>query len=203
MFYYIRGDLVLLEQNCAVIDAGGVGYRMTISGNTFDNLPHSAEKSHNVTLYTNLSVREDGIDLYGFASIEELNLFKLLITVSGVGPKAALSLLTSFSPEKIAVAVCSEDKKTLSKASGIGPKTAARIILELKDKLRADAAAAVPEVGENTVSEPVGDNSSEALEALLVLGFNRAAAQDALSKIDTKSADLEDIIRQALKLLMK
>ena len=203
MFYYIKGQLVLLEQNVAVIDAGGVGYKMTISGTTYDALPHGTEKWSDVTLYTYLSVREDGVDLYGFATTEELNLFKLLITVSGVGPKAALSLLSSFTPAKIALAVCSDDKKTLSKASGIGPKTAARIVLELHDKLHADSSLPADEPSGFTPTPELGDRSSEALEALLVLGYNRSAALDTLSKIDTKNNDLETIIREALKLLMK
>ena len=203
MFYYIKGELVLLEQSTAVIDAGGGGYKLTISGTTYDALPHSPEKCHDVTLYSHLSVREDGVELFGFATTEELNLFKLLITDSGVGPKAAISLLSSFPPTKIAVAVCSEDKKTLSKASGIGPKTAARIVLELHDKLHADSSLPADEPSGFTPTPELGDRSSEALEALLVLGYNRSAALDTLSKIDTKNNDLETVIRDALKLLMK
>ena len=204
MFYYIKGELVLLEQNTAVIDAGGVGYKMTISGTTYESLPHSPEKCHGVTLYTYLAVREDGIELFGFAGTEELNLFKLLITVSGVGPKAAISLLSSFPPQKIALAVCTDDKKTLSKASGIGPKTAARIVLELRDKLKADVSASDTAATAEVVSSSVpGDCKSEALEALLVLGYNRSAAVETLAKIDTKTKDLEAVIREALALLMK
>lgn len=203
MFYYIRGELVLTEQNLAVVDAGGIGYRLTISGTTYSALPHSDDRSKNVTLYTYMSVREDGVELFGFSSLEELNIFKLLISVSGIGPKAAMSLLSFLSPEKLALAVCSEDKKLLSKAPGIGPKTAARIVLELKDKLHANAAE------DSSVDSPltpvnVGHgNVSEALDALMVLGFNRATALEALSGIDTQNNELEDIIRNALKKLMK
>lgn len=203
MFYYIRGTLVLVDQNCAVIDAGGVGYKMTISGTTYSALPHSEEKCGNVTLYTYMAVREDGVELFGFATLEELNIFKLLISVSGIGPKAAMSLLSFLSPEKIALAVCSEDKKLISKAPGIGPKTAARIVLELKDKLHADTA--VTDESENIAASSISTKgkTSEALDALMVLGFNRASALDALSGIDTENNELEDIIRDALKKLMR
>lgn len=202
MFYFIRGELVLIEQNFAVIDAAGVGYKLTVSGHTHAALPRSPEKQKSVTLYTYLSVREDGVELFGFATLEELNIYKLLISVSGIGPKAALSLLSFLSPEKIALAVCSEDKKLIAKAPGIGPKTAARIILELKDKLHADASA---DSGETIVSAPSansGNHSAEAIDALMVLGFNRSAALDALKGIDP-TEELEDIIREALKKLMR
>lgn len=204
MFYYIRGKLVLSDQNCAVIDAGGVGYKMTVSATTHSALPHSEEKCGNVTLYTHMAVREDGVELFGFATLEELNIFKLLISVSGIGPKAAMSLLSFLSPEKIAVAVCSEDKKLISKAPGIGPKTAARIILELKDKLHADSSATTDDPTYNEINTGNGKgNAAEALDALLVLGFNRSAAIQALSGIDTEHNELEDVIREALKKLMK
>ena len=201
MFYFIRGELVIIDQNFAVIDAGGVGYKLTISQNTNSALPRSPEKQKNVTLYTYLAVREDGVELYGFATLEELNIYKLLISVSGIGPKAALSLLSFLSPEKIALAVCSEDKKLIAKAPGIGPKPAARIILELKDKLHADNIADNADVT-SAVGSAAESHSAEALDALLVLGFNRSAALDALRGIDPAS-DLEDIIREALKKLMK
>lgn len=202
MFYFIRGELVLIEQNFAVIDAAGVGYKLTVSGHTHATLPRSPEKQKNVTLYTYLSVREDGVELFGFATLEELNIYKLLISVSGIGPKAALSLLSFLSPEKIALAVCSEDKKLIAKAPGIGPKTAARIILELKDKLHADASADGGEQIIASASSASGNHSTEALDALLVLGFNRSAALEALKGIDP-AAELEDIIREALKKLMR
>lgn len=202
MFYFIRGELVLIEQNFAVIDAAGVGYKLTVSGHTHAALPRSPEKQKSVTLYTYLSVREDGVELFGFATLEELNIYKLLISVSGIGPKAALSLLSFLSPEKIALAVCSEDKKLIAKAPGIGPKTAARIILELKDKLHADASTDGGEAVVTVPSATSGNHSAEAIDALMVLGFNRSAALDALKGIDP-TAELEDIIREALKKLMR
>lgn len=209
MLYYIKGELVLLETGCAVIDAGGVAYKMAISQNSYDALPKITFSKEPVfaTLYTHLSVREDGIELFGFASTEELSAFKLLISVSGVGPKVALSILSLLSPEKFALAVCTEDKKTISKASGVGPKTAARIILELKDKL---SSTALPDSGANlgnqsstTDSESSRSNYSEAIDALMVLGYSRPEAMTALSSIDVTSMSLEDIIRHALKKLMK
>ena len=191
MLYYIRGELVLLDPGCAVIDVGGVAYKMAISQNSYDALPKTGFRQEPIQakLYTYLSVREDGIDLYGFASTEELSAFKLLISVSGVGPKVALSVLSLLSPEKFALAVCTEDKKTISKASGVGPKTAARIILELKDKL---SAVTLPE---NMISSEASStnnnksNLSEAIDALVVLGYSRSEALSALKEIDTIIAD--------------
>ena len=207
MLYYIRGELVLLETGCAVIDAGGVAYKMAISQNSYDALPKTGFRKESVqaTLYTHLSVREDGIELYGFASTEELSAFKLLISVSGVGPKVALSVLSLLSPEKFALAVCTEDKKTISKASGVGPKTAARIILELKDKL---STAALPDnidatLSGNAMANENRSNLSEAIDALVVLGYSRSEALTALKDIDTSALPLEDIIRQALKKLIR
>ena len=135
MFYYISGTLAHKSMGFAVIDAGGVGYRMTVSQNTYDKLPLAGNPAK---LYNYLAVREDGIELFGFYDETELSSFQMLITVSGVGPKAAMSILSLLTPEKFALAVCTEDTKAISKASGIGPKTAARIVLELKDKLMKD-----------------------------------------------------------------
>ena len=141
MFYYISGKLAALmrdgDRGIAVVDAGGVGYKFTVSGTTYDRMPPhlSVSEAPDVKLYSYMSVREDGVELFGFASLEELSAFKMLISVSGVGPKVALSVLSLLTPEQFALAVCSDDKKTISKASGVGAKTAARIVLELKDKL--------------------------------------------------------------------
>ncbi len=207
MFYYISGKLALANPTTAVIDAGGVGYKLTISENTYNYLPprHTAE-APNAKLFTYLAVREDGIELFGFASETELASFKMLLSVSGVGPKAAISILSLLTPEKFALAVCTEDRKTISKANGIGPKTAARIILELKDKLLKetdlnDAANASIES-----ASPVKTGSgklSEAQDALMVLGYSRSEALNVLKNIDTQNLGLEEIIKKALKLLMK
>lgn len=207
MFYYISGQLVLLEPGCAVIDASGVAYKMAISQTSYDALPKISFRKEPVkaTLYTHMSVREDGIELFGFASTEELSAFKLLISVSGVGPKVALSVLSLLSPEKFALAVCTEDKKTISKASGVGPKTAARIILELKDKLAASSLPTSPASDTPSGATQGAERSvlSEAIDALTVLGYSRPEAMTALRDIDTGTLPLEEIIRQSLKKLMK
>ena len=205
MFYYVKGKLVLNEESRAVIDVGGVAYAMTVSANTQTSI---SSKSFNgeseIILYTHLSVREDGIELFGFKDTDELNMFKLLITVSGIGPKAAMSLLSFMTPDGIATSIYNDDKKSISKAPGIGPKTAARIILELKDKLSVSKSSA-SEV-ENTdifVAKKDSSKYNEAIDALTVLGFNRSSASEALKSVDTANLELEDIIREALKKLMK
>ena len=207
MFYYLKGTLVLANPNTAVVDVGGVAYKMTISETTYSTLPHhrSAKEPPQVLLYTHLSVREDGVELFGFGSEGELSTFKMLQTVSGVGPKAAISILSLLSPEKFALAVCTDDKKTISKANGIGPKTAARIILELKDKLlkQTDLSDAATDAAPSPVSAGVGGIRSEAQDALLVLGYTKSEAQSVLATIDTTNLSLEDIIREALKKLMR
>ena len=209
MYYYVKGELVASNLNMAVVDAGGVGYKLTISENTYRSLPRRTDKNPSVTLYTYLSVREDGIELFGFESERELSSFKMLLSVSGVGPKAAMAILSLLTPEKFALAVCTEDKKTISKASGVGPKTAARIILELRDKLMKetsideDLSAAVLDHSAEEAGAPARGKMSEAMDALLVLGYTRAEAQNALKNIDTQALSIEDIIKEALKKLMK
>jgi len=209
MYYYIKGELVMATLTMAVVDAGGVGYKLTISENTFRALPRRGDKPPVVTLYTYLSVREDGIELFGFESERELSSFKMLISVSGVGPKAAMAILSLLTPEKFALAVCTEDKKAISKANGVGPKTAARIILELRDKLMKetsideDLSAAVLDHSAEAAGAPARGKMSEAQDALLVLGYSRAEAQNALKSIDVQALSIEEIIKEALKQLMK
>ena len=209
MFYYINGKLAHLDPTFAVLDVGGVGYKLTISGNTHSAMPPhlSVSEAPTVKLYTYLAVREDDIELFGFASEEELSSFKMLISVSGVGPKAALSILPQMTPQKLAIAICTDDKKAIAKANGIGPKTAARIILELKDKLSKDAIADVDSgsaIDEELVSA-VGSSSKrrDAEDALSVLGYSRSEASAALRTIDTDNLELDEIIRLALKKLMR
>ena len=208
MFYYLCGKLALLKNDLAVIDVGGAGYKLTISGTTYGAMPanRSVKDPPTVKLFTYLAVREDGIELFGFATETELATFKLLITVSGVGPKAAMAILSHLTPEKFALAVCTDDKKTISKANGIGPKTAARVILELKDKLMKEnpslGASSLPEV--NTTAATGGRGKlNEAVDALLVLGYSRNEALTAIKDIEIDKLELEEIIRLALKKLMK
>ena len=208
MFYFIRGALSLLRPSLAVVESGGVGFKLTVSDRTYDALSPSAADNKEVKLFTHLAVREDDMELFGFSDEQELDAFKLLTSVSGVGPKAAMAILSCFSPEKFALAVCTEDKKSIAKANGIGPKTAARIILELKDKMMAentlptlgDAPASAASV---SVASPSGGNASEAQEALLVLGYNRTQVLSVLHTIDTSAMGTEDIIRAALKKLIR
>ncbi|MBO5845834.1 MAG: Holliday junction branch migration protein RuvA [Clostridia bacterium] len=208
MFYYIRGKLAHLDPAYAVIDAGGVGYKLTISASTHSQMPphRSVSERPEVTLYSYMAVREDGIELFGFATEEELDSFKLLITVSGVGPKAAISILSLLSPQKLALAICTDDKKTISKANGIGPKTAARIVLELKDKLK----KVTPFDGEDILdardielSGGSADKRSDAISALTVLGYTRGEAESVIRKIDISALEVDDIIKEALKRLMR
>ena len=205
MFYYINGKLALLDPTAAVIDAGGVGYKMTISYNTYAFLSREQQAgiAAFVRLYSYMAVREDGVELFGFFSEEELNAFKLLITVSGVGPKAAISILSQLTPSKLSIAICNEDKKSISQANGIGPKTAARIILELKDKLKSQVDDAdtdiAPQVEISSQSNKLGD----AQDALTVLGYSRNEALSVLKSIDTQNMELNEIIKLALKKLMR
>ena len=195
----------------SVVEAAGVGYSMTISETTYRSLPRPALTAPpEVLLYTYLSVRENDIELFGFRDERELSSFRMLLSVSGVGPRAALSILSIMTPEKFALAVCAEDRKAISKAPGIGPKTAARIILELKDKLMkethmddSDLSAAITDHTAEAAGAPARGKLSEAQDALLVLGYTRAEAQSALRSIDIAALSLEDIIKEALKKLMK
>lgn len=206
MFYYISGEVAYTTPNLAVIDVNGVGYKLTISENTFSSLPRSVNNEKvKAKLYTYMSVREDGVELFGFISEAELSSFKMLLSVSGVGPKAAISILSLLTPEKFALAVCTEDKKTISKASGIGPKTAARIILELKDKLLKQGnidTTLKNGIEMQNAPMPSSGKLSEAQDALMVLGYSRSEAMNALKSVDT-SLDLESMIKLALKQLMK
>ena len=208
MFYYIKGKLAHLDPAYAVVDAGGVGYKLTISASTHSQMPphRSVSEKPEVTLYSYMAVREDGIELFGFATEEELESFKMLITVSGVGPKAAISILSLLSPQKLALAICTDDKKTISKANGIGPKTAARIVLELKDKLKkvtvldGDDAVLADDLD---MMSGNSDKRSDAISALTVLGYTRNEAESVIRKIDISSLEVDDIIREALKKLMR
>ncbi|MBE6535170.1 MAG: Holliday junction branch migration protein RuvA [Ruminococcaceae bacterium] len=205
MFYYISGKLAALESSFAVVDAGGVGYKMTISQNTYSAMPphRSVTEAPTVKLYSYMAVREDDVELFGFISQEELSAFKMLITVSGVGPKAAISILSQLSPSKLAVAICTEDKKAIAQSNGIGPKTAARIILELKDKLKNTVIDDADDSDSPVVSVASGSKMSDAQDALAVLGYSKSEALSALRGIDLGSLELDEIIKLALKKLMR
>lgn len=202
MIYHLNGTLELCEEGSCVIDCNGVGYKLSISDNTYSSIvAHINEK---MKLLTYLQVREDAVELYGFKTNDELSAFKLLITVSGVGPKAAMSILSLLTPDKLSMAICSEDTKTIAKASGVGAKTAARVVLELKDKIAKQVFASSSEAVsmQAPISFAKSSNLSEALDALVVLGYSRPEAQRALSGIDP-SLDVTKIIPMALSKLMK
>lgn len=191
MYYYIKGTLVQKNDNYIVVDANGVGYMIYTSLNSLQN---AGEVGKEITIYTYLHVREDVMDLFGFTTIEEKNMFMHLISVSGVGPKAALSILSVTTPAKFAVAVITNDVKTITKASGVGPKMAQRVILELKDKMKTDEL----EIDLEDESEDIlSDNRSEAISALVVLGYSSADAQKAVKGIDG-TLSVEEIIKKAL-----
>ncbi len=194
MYAYIKGSLAYTSLNFAVIDVNGVGYKINISEYTLSKLPGAGAE---VMLYTYLNVKEDALELFGFLTREELNTYELLISVSGVGPKVGLAILSTLSPEKFSFAVISGNAKEITKTPGVGPKLAQRIILELKDKIKTESA-----IGDVTVTEDASDNSalSEAAEALTVLGYTPMEAKSAVTGL---SGTVEEIISQALKNMRK
>lgn len=200
MFYYLNGTLEYRDVNTCVIDCGGVGYKLTVSLTTSDSLVNKMNQA--VKLYTYLAVREDGIELFGFATNEERACFNQLISVSGVGPKAAMSILSTLTPDNFSLAICTEDVKAISKAQGIGAKTAARIVLELKDKISKDmmSAGAKSEVIK-TAPTPINSTLSEAAEALMVLGYDKNTVLGVLRGLDAQNSDVGELIKAALKKL--
>lgn len=200
MFYYVRGAVVHLAPYLAVIDCGGVGFACRTTNVTLSRL----KKGETTTLYTHLNVREDALELYGFATEEEKNCFEQLIGVSGVGPKAALSILSATTPEGLAMAVITGDDKTLTAAPGIGKKIAQRIILELKDKLaKGQLSAGGEPYGGSGITVIPENKATEAAAALAVLGYSQGEVALALKGIDIESLKLDEIIRQALKKMVK
>ena len=201
MYYYLRGKLVLCSVNTAVVDCGGVGYRLTVSATTIGKM--AGKVGEEVTLYTYLAVREDAMELFGFYSEDEYRAYKMLINVSGVGPKAAISILSALPPERLAAAIVSGDTRLISKAQGIGAKTAARVVLELKDKVAKELGAEAPKdsdiQGDFAIAAP-SSSVSDALSALMVLGYSKQEAMSALRGLDP-TKDCETLIREALKTL--
>ena len=204
MFYYIMGELAYKDLNTCVIDCSGVGYKLTVSQITSESLASYVGKK--VKLFTYLAVREDGIELFGFGTDDERVCFNRLTSVSGVGPKVAMSILSVLPPETLATAICSEDIKSIARAPGIGSKTAARIVLELKDKISKDFSVSdFSALGTSSVSKAStarGKNFSEATEALMVLGYDKNTILNVLKDVDT-NMDVGEIIRVALKKLAR
>ena len=201
MFYYVDGTVSVLQQGLAVIDCGGVGYACKTTNNTLASL----KKGQRGKLYTYLNVGEDVFDLYGFATQKELATFKLLIGVSGVGPKAALAVLSAGTPESLAMAIVTGDEKALTAAPGIGKKIAQRIILELKDKMARESGGELDfSGGKGAPAAAVFSNkATEAAQALAVLGYTSAEVSMALKGVDVEGLPLEEIIRQSLKKMVK
>lgn len=203
MFYYVNGMLAHKEPGFAVIDCGGVGYRLTVSQNTLAALDRAAARKSKVKLFTYMAVREDDVELFGFYTEEELTAFRQLIGVSGIGPKAAMGVLSAFTPDGLARAVCTEDVKAIAKSNGVGAKGAARIVLELKDKM--SYAGGGTEAPTAATAAPAAKSAglAEAAEALTALGYARAEVNAVLSKLDTAGMASGDIIRAALAQFMK
>lgn len=201
MFYYVNGTVALLKQGLAVIDCGGVGYACHASQNTIGKLKVGTQ----ARLLTYLNVREGIFELYGFIDEEEQSCFQMMIGVSGVGPKAALSILSIAPPDRLALSIITGDEKMLMQAPGIGKKIAQRIVLELRDKMSQEqlqaASGASPAVA---VAASGGVNhTQEAVAALMVLGYSQAEALRAMEGMDTADLEAEEIIRQCLKKLVK
>ena len=196
MFYSLTGTLTHLEPTLAVITCGGVGFKCFITAKTAGKLPSKGETA---MLFTHLAVKEDALDLYGFAEPQELEMFKLLLGVSGVGAKMAVALLSEFDPDRLALLIASGDSKTITAAQGVGPKLAQRIVLELKNKVAAgavtddDAVASVAAVSGS-------HNTSDAVSALVSLGYTRSEAASAVSR-QSPALSTDELIKGALKIL--
>lgn len=200
MFYSITGRVVYLDTQSVALETGGVAFKCST---TLTTLKKIGEKGSTATLYTYLNVREDALDLFGFATEQELECFKLLISVSGVGPKAALAILSELTPDKLALCLATGDSKSITRAQGVGPKLAQRVVLELKDKLAKglELPADSPEIQAAGLAAADG-NASEAVSALVMLGYSQSEAAVAVSKLDN-TLPVEDLIKQALKQLAR
>lgn len=197
MFYSLRGKLAFTDPAFVVLDCGGVCFKCFTSLNTIRSLPSAGSE---VTLFTHMLVKEDALDLYGFFTTQELECFRLLISVSGIGPKAAVSILSELTPDKLAISIASGDAKALTRAQGVGKKIAERAVLELKSKITGVAASAADVSAAASVSADAGSDAVEAVEALVALGYGRSDAAVAVGSMD-KSLSVDEMIRQGLKML--
>ena len=203
MIAYVKGELVQKQIGFVVIDVGGIGYKVFMSETSIDSIGNIGEE---VKVHTYYKVSEDDISLYGFNTAEELRMFELLIQVSGIGAKTAIAMLSAIEPSQFAIAVISNDIDTLKRIPGVGPKSAQRIVLELKDKMKKEQQIAEltnANLGQKSkVSKVIAiDNKvQEAIDALGVLGYSRKDIERALEQIDTAELTVEDIIKQSLKL---
>ena len=195
MFAYIKGTLEIKSINYVVVENSGIGYKIYMSHKSIGTIGNVGE---NVKVYTHYHVREDDISLYGFNSEEELRMFEILINVSGVGVKSALTMLSDITPASFAMAVINDDVTRLTKVPGVGRKTAQRLILELKDKLKSEDISG-EQIEETSIKEKEIDN--DAIIALQVLGYNKKEIEQALEKIEAKNLSVEETIKTALKYL--
>lgn len=198
MFYYLRGEVAVIDLGVVVIDCGGVGFTVNTTTTTMSRLK-IGEKA---LLYTHCNLREDAFDIYGFATKRELETFKLLVAVNGVGPKAALAILSTVNPDGLSMAVVTQNEKSLTAAPGVGKKLAQRILLELKDKMGGQTDFSTGDSGAAPVLQP-GSKATEAVQALQVLGYDQGSIAAAMKGIDVENLELQDIIKQALKAMMK
>lgn len=198
MYSYIKGILEIKFNDFVVIDVNGIGFKIFMSQTAIDNLPEISEE---VKIFTHMQVREDDISLFGFNSQEELRMFELLISVSGIGAKSAISMLSNIEPSAFAIAIISDDVDRLTKLPGIGKKTAQRIILELKDKLKQESIET--KINAKEIKQEIEDNSKieESISALRVLGYTKSQIDKVIDKIDVNTLSIEEIIKQALKYL--
>lgn len=197
MIYSLTGKVVALDRNGLAVQCGGIAFFCFSTMNTLKNVALNTE----TTVYTYLNVREDAMELYGFTTPNELDSFKQLITVSGVGPKAALAILSVLTPDKLALSIASGDTKAITKAQGVGAKIANRIILELKNKFSTELTEEQSELVGAVQMTAGAENVGEAIEALVQLGYSRSEAAATLGKIDS-TLPVEELIRQALKSLI-
>ncbi|MGN1301105.1 MAG: Holliday junction branch migration protein RuvA [Clostridia bacterium] len=195
MFAYIKGSLEVKSINYVVVENGGIGYKIYMSAKSIGTIGNIGDQ---VKVHIHYHVREDDISLYGFNSEEELRMFEILINVSGVGVKSALTMLSDITPSSFALAVINDDVTRLTKVPGVGKKTAQRLILELKDKLKSEDIACE----EIEVEEKKNNNiNNDAVVALQVLGYSKKEAETVLEKVDTKDLSIEETIKEALKYL--
>lgn len=197
MFYSLTGKLVHMEPGMVAVECGGVAFKCSTSMHTQKNMPRIGEVT---TLFTHLNVREDALDLFGFSSKNELNCFKMLTGISGVGPKVALAILSEMTPEEVAMSAAAGDSKSFTRANGVGPKLAQRIVLELKDKVKkmavsgGDMQLSAGDAGVISASK----NAEQAVQAMCVLGYTQSEAAEAVAKLDS-ALSTEELIRLALK----
>lgn len=201
MYAYIKGSLEIKTAEYVVVETSGIGYKIFMSETAIDKL---GEVGSIVKIYTYLKVREDDMSLYGFNTNEELRMFELLLSVSGVGAKSAIVILSNITPSSFALAVITDDVSKLKKLPGIGPKTAQRIILELKDKLNAINDTSKDELEEMlSKKEEDGEKVAEAMSALQVLGYSRKEIEVAFEGFDKSDLSVEDIIKKGLLYLSR